>query len=227
MRLNRVAAVGVVALNLGVIGGAALGDVFQPGQTLALEGTTPTLSPWLQGSVSGGISRFFEVRDGSNAVVFSGTLVLDFVQALPFGVQYANYRLVGTSGVGGRAVTSVQITGWRTSSVDAEFRSDLEPGTVPPSFAGRSLDGDTVTFLFTGGVPAGQDSRSSYIFSGATQLAPVGIARVILNTNELVEITGLPVPAPDIVCPGDTNGDGLINFSDLNAVLSNFGEGCP
>ncbi|MBX3352412.1 MAG: hypothetical protein KF684_05715 [Phycisphaeraceae bacterium] len=227
MRLNRVAVVGVVAFHLGLIGGAASGDVLQPGQTLALEGTTPTLSPWLQGSVSGGISRPFEVRDASNAVVFSGTLVVDFVQALPFGVQYANYRLVGTSGVAGRAVTSVQIPGWRTSSVDAEFRSDLEPGTVPPSFAGRSLDGDTVTFLFTGGLPAGQDSRSSYIFSGATPLVQTGIARVILNTNELVEITGLPVPAPSIACPGDTNADGVVNFADLNSVLTNFGTACP
>lgn len=227
MRLNRVAAVGVVAFTLGVIGGAAVGDVFQPGQTLTLEGTTPTLSPWLQGNVSGGTTRFFEVRDGSNAVVFSGTLVVDFVQAVPFGVQYANYRLVGTSGVGGRSVTSIQLPGWRTSSVDAEFRSDLEPGAVPPSFAGRSLDGDTMTFLFTGGLPSGEDSRFFYIYSGATEIVSTGIARVILNTNEFVEITGLPIPAPDVACPGDTNGDGVINFVDLNGVLSNFGQNCP
>ena len=30
---------------------------------------------------------------------------------------------------------------------------------------------------------------------------------------------------PDQVdCPGDTNGDGIVNFTDLNAVLASFGE---
>jgi hypothetical protein len=30
------------------------------------------------------------------------------------------------------------------------------------------------------------------------------------------------------VCPGDTNGDGIVNFTDLNAVLSTFGmSGAP
>ncbi len=27
-------------------------------------------------------------------------------------------------------------------------------------------------------------------------------------------------------CPGDTNGDNLVNFTDLNEVLANFGNGC-
>jgi hypothetical protein len=31
----------------------------------------------------------------------------------------------------------------------------------------------------------------------------------------------LPAPASDI--PGDLNGDGVVNFADLNLVLSNFG----
>lgn len=33
------------------------------------------------------------------------------------------------------------------------------------------------------------------------------------------EVTG-----PVVDCPGDTNGDNTINFTDLNTVLSNFGE---
>jgi hypothetical protein len=31
-----------------------------------------------------------------------------------------------------------------------------------------------------------------------------------------------PVLAPN--CPGDTNGDNIVNFTDLNAVLADFGE---
>lgn len=29
---------------------------------------------------------------------------------------------------------------------------------------------------------------------------------------------------PEITCPGDTNGDNLVNFADLNTVLSGFGQ---
>jgi hypothetical protein len=27
-------------------------------------------------------------------------------------------------------------------------------------------------------------------------------------------------------CPGDTNGDNIVNFADLNTVLTNYGEEC-
>jgi Ca2+-binding EF-hand superfamily protein len=27
--------------------------------------------------------------------------------------------------------------------------------------------------------------------------------------------------------PGDLNGDGVVNFSDLNEILSAFGSACP
>jgi hypothetical protein len=36
------------------------------------------------------------------------------------------------------------------------------------------------------------------------------------------------LPAPDASVPGDLNGDGVVNFADLNLVLSNFGtSGAP
>jgi len=28
-------------------------------------------------------------------------------------------------------------------------------------------------------------------------------------------------------CPGDANGDGLVNFADVSVVLSMFTVGCP
>jgi hypothetical protein len=30
--------------------------------------------------------------------------------------------------------------------------------------------------------------------------------------------------ASNTPCPGDTNGDNIVNFTDLNAVLADFGE---
>jgi hypothetical protein len=32
------------------------------------------------------------------------------------------------------------------------------------------------------------------------------------------------VASPESVCPGDVNGDGLVDFSDLNAMLTEFGH---
>ena len=37
----------------------------------------------------------------------------------------------------------------------------------------------------------------------------------------VVTLTGLVVAG--IACPGDTNGDGVVNFADLNTVLGEFG----
>jgi hypothetical protein len=33
--------------------------------------------------------------------------------------------------------------------------------------------------------------------------------------------------APEVDCPGDTNGDNIVNFADLNAVLTTFGQSGP
>lgn len=38
----------------------------------------------------------------------------------------------------------------------------------------------------------------------------------------------IPLPTDTPACPGDTNGDNQVNFTDLNAVLSAFGQtGAP
>ena len=47
--------------------------------------------------------------------------------------------------------------------------------------------------------------------------ADSGSARVFLS---------FVLPASS-TCPGDLNGDGVVNFTDLNGVLSNFGVPCP
>ena len=43
------------------------------------------------------------------------------------------------------------------------------------------------------------------------------------NIDDVV-ITAL-VPLPN--CTGDANGDGVVNFADLNTVLANFGSNGP
>jgi hypothetical protein len=37
-------------------------------------------------------------------------------------------------------------------------------------------------------------------------------------------LDNIAVTTGAVVCEGDSNGDGLVNFTDLNAVLATFGQ---
>jgi hypothetical protein len=69
--------------------------------------------------------------------------------------------------------------------------------------------------------------------NGATP-TPAAFAAVMANVQTLripaefgaivIETTRLDSVSLVAPCPGDTNGDGVVNFTDLNAVLSAFGQ---
>ena len=50
---------------------------------------------------------------------------------------------------------------------------------------------------------------------------------VVSNSCGNTTSTGVLLTVGSSACPGDTTGDGLINFADLNAVLSVFGQSVP
>ena len=107
-----------------------------------------------------------------------------------------------------------------------EFRDDGAAGSGP-NIAVRSDDADRVGFLFTNPfLFPGDQSRFFFVFTEATHYRENVVARITLNTGETVMVGGLHGPS-GASCPGDTNHDGVINFTDLNSVLSVFGEGCP
>jgi hypothetical protein len=214
-----------VAISLASLSTSALADILEPGASISLGGTTVTASPWLQGVSPGGTTRSFTITGPGGAVVFSGTLLVSFVDSVPFGRRFSNYRVQSTSGVAGRIISKIEFGGFGTSPIDVEYRTDFAPA-LAPNAAFRNAEGDTVTFQFAG-LPAGVTSQFFYIFTGAPTVANTGTARIVLNTGESATVTGLPVPAPLVACEGDTNGDGVINFTDLNGVLTNFGEDCP
>jgi hypothetical protein len=99
-------------------------------------------------------------------------------------------------------------------------------GSVGPDAASRTASGTQVAFFFGDAVLLpGQDSRFFFIHTEATSFDSNVQARITLNTGETVIIGGLRGPALTD-CPGDTNGDGVVNFTDLNTVLTNFGDDC-
>jgi opacity protein-like surface antigen len=208
------------------VGSAAQAVVVNPDSVVALNGTTAALSPYLLGGSPGGTTRFFEVRDSSNNVVFSGTLLLSFTDANPFGRRYISMRLQGLNGQGGRSVVGIELSGYGLFNIDTNHRTDFAPALFPDKVT-RSEDGDTLRYDFPVGVTPGQNSQFVYIFTQAPALANTGTGRILLNTGEVGTITDVPVPVNPQACQGDTNGDGVINFADLNSVLTNFGDDCP
>ncbi|MBX3353874.1 MAG: hypothetical protein KF684_13155 [Phycisphaeraceae bacterium] len=67
---------------------------------------------------------------------------------------------------------------------------------------------------------------SYYVVVSASDFEP-GVTNLV-PTPQMYSLSVLATDAASAGdCPGDTNGDGAINFADLNTVLSNFGTACP
>jgi hypothetical protein len=45
--------------------------------------------------------------------------------------------------------------------------------------------------------------------------------------TEQYKIVFALVPAIGSSCPGDTDGNAIVNFGDITAVLANLGNACP
>lgn len=91
----------------------------------------------------------------------------------------------------------------------------LPVSSAPFTTAGSTvISGITVTYSFT--------LTTSIDASG---VASFSITDVVLTPSFLVGALVFDSGAAAITrtCPGDTNGDNLVNFGDLNAVLSQFG----
>ncbi|MGP1310265.1 MAG: hypothetical protein ACTS27_08725 [Phycisphaerales bacterium] len=114
--------------------------------------------------------------------------------------------------------TSLGITPGSTFSVRAEYLPATDK--VAWSVNGTSL-GETNPIVGTDDLGNERIHRNLdfvFIFGGdddtGTPLPPLST----LFMDNLSVTTG------DVVCDGDTNGDNVINFTDLNAVLSTFGQ---
>lgn len=222
---------GMVLASMGA--SVASATVLEPGGSFVPVGTTGAASPWLSTGLAALNSvNSYTVLNGSGQSLLTGDFIVAIVPMPPFVDRgYCVYVVsVFTSPQGPRQVASIELSGFAGASVDAGFRTDLAPfgGTSPaPSLASRSADGDTVRFDFQPGVSAFAPSRALFVYTPSARLQNTGTARITINTGESVTLTGLPVPTSLASCEGDANADGVINFADLNGVLTNFGEPCP
>lgn len=114
----------------------------------------------------------------------------------------------------------------------AEIRSFL--AVDDPSFAGGvrvavgDVTGDGADDIITGVGPGPIASGQSHVkvFDGRRGAELASFFAYGAASNPGVFVAGHMIAAP-ATCPGDANGDGVVNFSDVTSVLGNFGNACP
>ncbi len=210
---------------LGTLCGSALAAPLQQGETVNLFGKTSAASNWLAGTAVTATQQFpFTVTDSGGAPVYQGTLTARVIRSTVTQTVRIDYRIRDMQAIGNRAVESIAISAFvNTMTTNADYSED-SPGDVGPSSAFRSIG--LVVFEFDPLLFASQDSHSFWVHTNARHFNTSGGCRITLNTGEFVVITTGIYSPTNVDCPGDSNGDGAVNFGDLNTVLSNFGEEC-
>lgn len=112
--------------------------------------------------------------------------------------------------------------------------TDTPPTTIGcPNSGGVNLQiiGQNFTpesIVLVAGIPA-----TNVVFVSSTQLScilPPGAGRknpvTVVNGGDAAVLAG-GVTYAFPACPGDANGDGLVNFTDIGAVLATFSAVCP
>jgi len=215
------------AATVGLILGASAGAVvIPPGGVVAPAGTTLGQSPWIEIDWLGELvyNGIIPVTDQAGQEKLLQTLVYRHpVGAL--GDRACSSIYVGSAPDQSIRPVRFTISGYRGLAVNSDWRSDVLVGGGPTTKITRSADGDTLAFDLGQARTTHYVSMPIVVATDATRFANTGTLRLELNTGQIVVFENFPVPlAP---CAGDANADGVINFADLNAVLSDFGRPCP
>jgi hypothetical protein len=153
------------------------------GQTVSLGGTTAAARPELAGVVLWDKLIDFEIRNAAGDLIFKGRLQdriakSDVSGALSFGILIRDTQ-PNLPGV----ITTVTRGNFANVSTDVEYRVD-GMGHIGPKEADRNADGGEITFRFEKGrLHAGNDSRSFFILTDATEYSPE-LGSTILRTAD-------------------------------------------
>ena len=155
-----------------------------PGSSTLLSGTSAALDPSLSGTVLQDVLEPFTIDLGAGSAVNgyiqdrvvreSGSGTLDFYYRLFNGIDSDGCTLPsgGSIGVAGRS-------GYSGLTTDVNYRTD-SLGTVAPSGASRTADGNQVLFGFLSSpIAPGQQSRFFFIKTNATAYNDLGTGTLI------------------------------------------------
>ncbi|MEQ8850844.1 MAG: hypothetical protein RIB32_03575 [Phycisphaerales bacterium] len=173
-----------------------------------LEADVPT------GLSSPGMDRFGNVYFVSAWSPNGGGSEIGFFKAHPSPIGYRLELLLSTGDVvsGQNSGRDYTIESIRLADADSLASGAFHAASVlQPPVPGHESDGATSSFAFGG---AAVNATITYDNGGAPE------------SYEAVLYVG-PRPVPPAVCDGDANGDNMVNFDDLNLVLSNWGTAGP
>ena len=175
---------GALLLAAAALAAPAQAALIAPGSSALLSGTSVALDPALSGTVLQDVLEPFTIDLGAGSTVNgyiqdrvvreSGSGTLDFYYRLFNGIDPCGCTLPsgGSIGVAGRS-------GYSGFTTDVNYRTD-GLGTVAPSGASRTADGNQVLFGFLGNpIAPGQESRFFFIKTNATAYNDLGTGTLI------------------------------------------------
>ena len=223
---GRVLGVSLVVAAVAWLAGAgeARASVVDPGQTVALGGVTAVQAPWhgTQWWTETEV-RSFVIFDADDNVLYSGIFGSLGVLTPPLAHPVVWYEVRSRTDEAPSPVASITVEGVGDQALRMEYRADVNTGAAPSRVV-RSADGNTLRVEYDGGIMR-EASRPVYAFSTGSGLER-GRVTLTLVSGETVVFEDVLVPGEAGSCAADTNGDNIVNFADLNAVLSNFGDAC-
>lgn len=155
------------------------------------------------------------------------------------GLYPVSLRVTDSNGLSSVDTIEVTVHGATTTLTNVAPANGMQGETVPVTLTGTNLKNLTsasmVTISGTGvaavGTPSPNTEGTSVtgISFQVDTSAPTGGRNVtVTNADGTATLTLAFVVMPGIApCPGDTNGDRIVNFADLNTILSQFGQTGP
>ncbi len=178
----------------------ALGAIssLDPGATVGLVGISSAEDPTLQASVVHDFGQDFEIIDPAGEPLM-GRLVSRASVRIDTGQIDFNWRIIVLDGKTGQ-IESIAVTGYEGWSVGVEYRTD-SVGLLGPSEASRSIDADTVGYVFDPTLTGFFGTHESHYFFARTdafEFAMTGTATITMTNGESVTLaTWAPaVPTP-------------------------------
>ncbi|MBX3352414.1 MAG: hypothetical protein KF684_05725 [Phycisphaeraceae bacterium] len=195
-------------------------DVFLPGTSFAGQ-------PVLVGPAVASATQPFQIFSGGGALLFQGELVQIVRRSNATNTLGFYYAIRNTvSGLNG-VVARVEAEPFTGVAVDANWMTD-SVGLAMPNFADRNGSGSIINYDFlTPPFFSGAESRIFLAFTDATEVNDDGFVTIYLTGGESVTLPAFAPGRPCPSCRGDVNGDGVVDFADLNEVLGAFGTVCP
>ncbi len=227
--MNQIARHTLAALaSTATLAAAALAVPLPPGSNnVFLPGTTALAEPALVGPVIEDEVRPFQIFGGGGALLFAGDLQLRVSRSNSTNTLIFSWKIINTQAGLNGVIGRVECEPYKGYQINANSRSD-SPGMAIPNFGDRNGSGSVINYDFlTPPFFSGAESRFFFAFTDAREYNTDGCVTIYLTTGEFVTLRAFAPGEPCDSCRGDVNGDGVVNFADLNEVLATFGTTCP